>query len=76
MQVPLTPGDGYRPPEGGFGGFVVTLRRPKDQTVAREKTPRLLGIGRDQSKSATLNLPLLLPRLILQHDSRQEEWQI
>ena len=50
-QVALTPGDGNRARQGLLSTFVV-IRSPKDPTVTGEETPCLVGIRRDQSKSA------------------------
>ena len=49
--VPITPGDGDRPPKGLLSAFVVRLGKPKEPTVAREEAPRFVGIGWDQNKS-------------------------
>ena len=50
-HVPLTPGDGYRPPKGLLCAFVVTFVDPNKSTLDTEDAPSLVGIGRDQSKS-------------------------
>jgi hypothetical protein len=53
MHVPLTPGDGYGPPQSLLSAFVVTFHIPEDRPVAREEAPSIVGIGRDQSKSTS-----------------------
>ncbi len=51
-HVPLTLGDGDRPPQGLLSAFVISLSQPEEPSVAREEAPCLVGIGRDQGKSA------------------------
>ena len=55
-HVPLTPGDGDRPPQRLLSPFVVTVRGPKNPAVAGKETPCFVGIGRYHGESTSHEL--------------------